>query len=160
MWQSAHDTPERLRESRRQRRALLVVSDGADNHSRYGMSGLRRQLREADVTIYAIGSPNETSSSCARLCQFEASARLANLAEMTGGKAFFPHSYQSLEKTVSHIAVELRRQYSLGYAPSSTSPTGNWRRISARVKTAAKVSVRARAGYFAGRSQHAAPSPN
>lgn len=143
---------ERLRESRNRRRALLIISDGADNHSRLGSNEIRQSLREADIAIYAIGSPESASSGCGRLCQFEATARLESLARISGGAAFFPHSVESLEKAVSHIAVELRRQYSLGYAPSTPQHAAGWRRIKVRVKTenlAAKVTVRAREGYYA-----------
>ncbi|HEX4946275.1 MAG TPA: VWA domain-containing protein [Blastocatellia bacterium] len=143
---------ERLRESRHQRRALLIVTDGVDNHSRYSLRDVQQQLREANVMIYVLGTPEPSSSDCGRICHFEATARLDNLAAMSGGKAFFPHSAESFEQAVSQIAVELRRQYSLGYVPSTPRPTGGWRKIKVRLKpesVMAKVSVRARTGYFA-----------
>ncbi len=143
---------ERLRESRHRRRALLIVSDGVDNHSRYSITDVRRQLREAEVTIYAIGSREPTSSACGRVCHFEATAHLESLAAMSGGKAFFPISRQTLEEAVAQIAVELRRQYHLGYVPSASKRESGWRKIKVRVKgegVAAKTSVRARERYYA-----------
>ena len=143
---------ERLRESRHRRRALLLVTDGVDNHSRYGISDVRRQLREAAVTIYAIGNREPTSSDCGRVCHFEATARLESLAAMSGGKAFFPISRQDVEKNVSQIAVELRRQYSLGYLPSAAQRESGWRKVKVRVKSeglGVNVSVRAREEYYA-----------
>lgn len=142
---------ERLRESRHRRRALLIVSDGVDNHSRYDISDVRRQLREADVAIYALGSREPTSSDCGRVCHFEATARLESLAALSGGKAFFPRHRQDVENNLSQIAVELRRQYSLGYVPSAPQRAGDWRKIKVQVKPeglTAKISVRAREGYY------------
>lgn len=143
---------ERLRESRHRRRALLIVTDGEDNHSRYKLPDVQQQLREADATIYVLGNPEPSSSGCGRLCHFEVTARLDSLASMSGGKAFFPRSLANLEQAVSQIAVELRRQYSLGYVPSTQKREGGWRKIKVRLKpesVTAKVSVRARTGYFA-----------
>lgn len=152
LYDAIHEALGRLRQSRHRKRALLIVSDGADNHSRSGMSELRRQLREAGIAIYAIGANEPTSSSCGRLCHFEAQARLESLAAMTGGNAFFPHSAESLENAVSQIASELRRQYSLGYVSTQLNQDGAWREIKVRVKSDSvkeKISVRAREGYFA-----------
>jgi len=152
LYDAIHEALGRLRQSRHRKRALLIISDGADNHSRSGMSELRRQLREAGIAIYAIGANEPTSSSCARLCHFEAQARLESLAAMTGGNAFFPHSVESLENAVSQIATELRRQYSLGYVSTQPAQDGAWRQIKVRVKSdivKEKISVRAREGYFA-----------
>lgn len=152
LYDAIHRALGRLHESRHRRRALLIVTDGVDNHSRYKLRDVQQQLREADTTIYVIGSPEPSSSGCGRLCHFEVTARLDSLAAMSGGKAFFPHSLESMEQAVSQIAVELRRQYSLGYVPSAQKREGGWRKIKVLVKpesATAKVSVRARTGYFA-----------
>lgn len=152
LYDAIHEALGRLQKSRNHKRALLVISDGADNHSRAGISELRRQLREAGITIYAIGANEPTSSSCQRICHFEAQARLESLAEMTGGAAFFPNSDESLEQAVSQIALELRRQYSLGYVSTLPPQDGSWRKIKVQLRAnrpGEKISVRTREGYFA-----------
>lgn len=152
LYDAIHDSLGKLRQSRNRKRALLVISDGADNHSRASISQLRQQLREAGITIYAIGANEPTSGSCTRLCHFEAQARLESLAAMTGGVAFFPHSDESLERAVSQIALELRRHYSLGYVPTTPTQDGSWRQLKVRLsanRPGEKISVRTREGYFA-----------
>ncbi len=142
---------EKLKEGRHKKRVLLVLSDGADNRSRYNFREVRQLIKESDALIYAISSAS-SSSSCVRMCHQQAQMLLEELVNPTGGKTFFPLTREDLEKVANEIAVTIRRQYSLGYIPSNPVLDGKWRSITARLSHAAqpsKVTVRTRAGYYA-----------
>jgi Ca-activated chloride channel family protein len=144
---------EKLKEGRHKKRVLLVLSDGADNRSRYNFREIRQLIKESDALIYAI-STGTASGGCARLCHQQAQMLLEELVNPTGGKTWFPLTRADLEDAVNEIAVTIRRQYSLGYVPGNPVLDGKWRSINARLSHAAqpsKVTVRTRAGYYASR---------
>lgn len=139
---------EKLRSGRHSKRALLVVSDGADNASRFTSNELYQQLREENILVYCLGYKMWVGEDydCGR-------AILEDLAKITGGGAFFPDSAAELEDAVSTIALELRRQYSLAYSARETGHYEQWRKIKIRVTPpngVLKLRVRTRAGYYAG----------
>jgi Ca-activated chloride channel family protein len=143
---------EKVKQGRHPKRALLVISDGEDNASRYKLKELRQLIKESDVQIYGIGI-FEGISECGRFCRREGQITLSEIAELTGGKAFFPDSGAELEEVIMHIARELRQQYSLGYTPSRAQRDGQWRKIQVRVtpvsRELSRLTVRAREGYYA-----------
>ena len=118
------------------RKALLLITDGVDNHSRYSRGDIRRFLREADVQVYSIDLGR---------------ALIGEFSEITGG-----HSYRTsvngLWETSRKIAAEMKNQYVLGYVSSNTTKDGTWRKIRVKVDPAARkgrLSVRAKDGYYA-----------
>jgi Ca-activated chloride channel homolog len=130
------------------KRALIVISDGEDNHSRTTYNQVRRQLQEANVTIWTvlIGP---------LLPRSNGGAVLDKLAAVSGGKSFFPRNAEKMSEDFEQIALELRRQYSIGYSPSNLAADGKWHRIKVEVApsaTATRAVVRTRTGYYAGRS--------
>jgi Ca-activated chloride channel family protein len=132
------------------KRALLVISDGQDNNSRYTFSELRRLLKESDVLIYAIGilGGNDPGSSLGMAGQ----AILDELASVSGGKAFFPNTTAEMNEIFERIALELRHQYSIGYRPSNFANDGKWHNIKVKVKPPRgmpRLSVRSKEGYYA-----------
>jgi Ca-activated chloride channel family protein len=144
---------EKLKEGRHKKHVLLVLSDGADNQSRYNFREVRQFIKESDALIYAI-STGRASSGCARLCHQQAQMLLEELVNPTGGKTYFPLNREDLEDAANEIAVTIRRQYSLGYVPGNPVLDGKWRNINARLSHAtqpSKVTVRTRAGYYASR---------
>jgi len=145
---------EKLKQGRHKKHVLLVLSDGADNRSRYTFRQVRQLIREGDPILYAIGNPTP-SGNCGRVCHQQAMLLLDELATPTGGRTYFPRSRQDLEDAASEIAVTIRRLYSLGYAPGNRATDGRWRNIQVRLNPTAgapsKVSLRARAGYYARR---------
>lgn len=145
---------EKLKQGRHKKHVLLVLSDGADNRSRYTFRQVRQLIREGDPILYAIGNPTP-SGNCGRVCHQQAMLLLDELVTPTGGRTYFPRSRQDLEDAASEIAVTIRRLYSLGYVPGNRANDGKWRNIQVRLsQTAAapsKVSLRARAGYYARR---------
>ena len=118
------------------RRALVVLSDGADRYSRTTAESALERARQSDVMVYPIALGTSPSPF------FE------QLAALTGGRAFHLRDARLLPDILRGMARELRFQYLLGYAPSRPSPAGEWRRIVVRVKKPG-VTVRARDGYFA-----------
>ncbi|MBL8206215.1 MAG: VWA domain-containing protein [Blastocatellia bacterium] len=130
------------------KRALIVISDGEDNRSRITYNQVRRQLQEADVTIWTvlIGP---------LLPRSNGGAVMDKLAAVSGGKSFFPRNAEKMSEDFEQIALELRRQYSIGYSPSNLAADGKWHRIKVEVApavTATRAVVRTRTGYYAGMS--------
>ena len=141
---------ERLSRGAYSKRVLLLISDGQDNNSRYGLSETRQLLRESEVMVYSIGIADPiqlTGKAGARIRH-----TLEGLAEITGGKAFYPRHAEKMDETFEEIALELRSQYSIGYRPRDFTSDGKWHRIKVKVSPPSgtnHLSVRSRAGYYA-----------
>lgn len=131
------------------KKAILLISDGQDNSSRYTFSELRRQLKESDVIIYAIGIVSGGDDS---QLGYGGRAILEELAGVSGGKAFFPSTSAEMNDTFERIALELRTQYSIGFRPSSFANDGKWHKLKIKVQPPRgfpRLFVRGREGYFA-----------
>jgi Ca-activated chloride channel homolog len=140
---------ERVTRGAHQKRAVLLISDGQDNSSRYTFNELRRLLKETDVIIYAVGivSGNDHSS-----LDYTGRSILEELAGVSGGKAFFPSTGAEMNDTFERIALELRTQYSIGYRPSNFANDGKWHKIKIKVQPPRgfpRLFVRGREGYYA-----------
>ena len=139
----------KMREAKYQRKALLIISDGGDNHSRYSEGEIRSVIKEADVLIYAIGIydhyfPTEEE----RL----GPALLDELTELTGGRAFTVDNPNDLADVATKIGIELRNQYVLAYRPRNPTHDGKWHRIRVKVippKGLPPLQVYAKTGYYA-----------
>jgi len=132
------------------KKALLIISDGGDNHSRYTETDIRKYAREADVQIYAIGlyepgggpTPEEQMGP----------SMLADLTQMTGGRAFAVGTLADLPDIATKISMELRNQYVVGYRPSDHTRDGKWRKIKVKLrppKGLPPLAVYAKTGYYA-----------
>ena len=142
------------------RRAVVILSDGADTTSLLSDDQVLDAARRAEVTVYAVGlgiseaSPNVVSADSSRARFF-----LTKLASESGGEAFFPRSIHELDGVYDRIAEELSMQYSLGYVSSNALRDGKWRKVI--VQSARGALIRHRAGYYAGRKRTARASiPN
>jgi len=144
---------EKVRQGRHRKRALLVISDGQDNASRYTLDQLRQRLKESDVHLYCVGvNRAATSDKAGQREAMRGRIVLDDIARLTGGRAFFVNSASELEEATTRVALELRRQYSLGYTPTNQRHDGQWRKIRVRVNRPAwapELTVRARDGYYA-----------
>ena len=141
---------EKVQRGAHPKRALLLISDGQDNNSRYTFNELRRLLKESDVVLYGIGilSGGDAGSSLG----MEGQGILDELASVSGGKAFFPRSAAEMDDIFEQIALELRHQYSIGYKPSNFTNDGKWRKIKVRVtppRGLPRLFVRSKEGYYA-----------
>ena len=141
-----------MKKSTTNRRALLVISDGGDNHSRYTENDVKRAVREANVQIYSVGIFEPLSSRGRTTEEAGGPSLLADLAEVSGGRMFSVEDANELPDIAEKISIELRNQYVIGYRPSNLVRDGRWRRI--RVKLNAPrglppLQVYSRTGYYA-----------
>ena len=149
LWDGMYLGVNELRNSRYRRKAMVVISDGGDNHSRYTESELRSLLKEADVEVYAIGMLHPYAT---RLEEKRGPLELEEVTSVTGGRVFTARNSVELSRAVTQISRELRSQYVLGYYPSNRIRDGKWRRLKIRVTKSAspeKVRLYAKKGYYA-----------
>ncbi|MFL6284651.1 MAG: VWA domain-containing protein [Pyrinomonadaceae bacterium] len=140
---------ERVARGTHPKRAILLISDGQDNSSRYTFTELRRLLKESDVIIYAIGIVDGHDDS---QLGYTGRAILEELSGVSGGKAFFPSTSAEMNDTFERIALELRTQYSIGFRPTSFANDGKWHKLKIKVQPPRgfpRLFVRGREGYFA-----------
>ena len=140
---------ERVSRGAHPKRAILLISDGQDNSSRYTFTELRRLLKESDVIIYAVGIVDGHDDS---QLGYTGRAILEELAGVSGGKAFFPSTSAEMNDTFERIALELRTQYSIGFRPTSFANDGKWHKLKIKVQPPRgfpRLFVRGREGYFA-----------
>lgn len=133
-----------------QKRALIIISDGQDNNSRYTFSDVRKQLKESDVSVYAIGILDGKDSGS--MDGIKGQAYLDELTGVTGGRSFYPQTNAELDEIFERIALELRHQYSIGYRPANFNNDGKWRKLKVKVKPPRglpRLFIRTREGYYA-----------
>jgi Ca-activated chloride channel family protein len=139
----------KLKDAKYDRKALLIISDGGDNRSRYTESELRRVVRESDIQIYSIGifdtyAPTTEEEMGPLL--------LTDICEMTGGRMFRVSDLGDLGDIASRISAELRNQYVIGYRPSDLKKDGSWRKLRVRLVPPPglpNLTVHFRQGYYA-----------
>ncbi|HTR39373.1 MAG TPA: VWA domain-containing protein [Bryobacteraceae bacterium] len=124
------------------RRAMVILSDGEDNQSRYTRDQALEMAQKADVTIYTI------STNITRI-ESEGDKVLRYFAEETGGQSFFPFKASDLNQSFENIANELRHQYNIFYRPDPLKTDGLYHNVEIRVKGHKELIVRARKGYYA-----------
>ena len=129
------------------RKVMVLYSDGADTSSRLNLGKVMKMLKASDVTVYAIGSFGNLPISM----QFPQRGELADIAETTGGTAFFPFSVKDLNRIYEQVLGEVRSQYTIGYISTNEKTDGAWRKVKVKITRAdAKgLRVRARKGYYA-----------
>ena len=141
----------KMRQARYARRAMLILSDGGDNHSRYTAHDVKAAIKEADVMIYAVGTYERYVSTQEELLGPDL---LRSLSELTGGQAFTLTNLKELPEVTRAIGAQLRHQYVLAYQPQSATHDGKWHKISVKLRLPKKLQyllhVDARAGYYAG----------
>ena len=139
----------KMRNAKYAKKALLIVSDGGDNHSRYTEHELISLVKEADVLIYAIGIydsyfPTDEERLGPSL--------LNEISELTGGRCFAVDNPKDLADAASKIGVELRNQYVLGYRPQKPAHDSKWHKIKVKLllpKGLPPLQARAKEGYYA-----------
>ena len=139
----------KMKDARHERKALLVVSDGGDNRSRYTEGEVRAQVREADVEIYSIGifdpyAPTPEERTGPQL--------LEDLSDVTGGRLFRVDDIDEMGDIAEKISTELRNQYVIGYRPQDLTRDGKWRKVKVKVNPPQglpPLTIYARTGYYA-----------
>jgi len=141
---------ERVTRGTHQKKAMLIISDGQDNASRYNFGEVRRLMKEADVTVYAVGIMDGRDAGS--ITGMQGQAFLDELTSVTGGKAFYPQTDVEMDEIFERIALELRHQYSIGFTPKDFTPDGKWHKTKVKVKPPrgiSRLTVRTREGYYA-----------
>jgi len=139
----------KMKDAHHERKALLVVSDGGDNRSRYTEGEVRAEVREADVEIYSIGifdpyaaTPEERTGP----------QLLDDVSSSTGGRLFRVDDVDEMSDIAEKISTELRNQYVIGYKPKDLTRDGKWRKVKVKVNPPPglpPLTVYARTGYYA-----------
>ena len=124
------------------RRAIIMLTDGEDNQSRYTRDQALEMAHKADVVLYTI------STNISRI-ESDGDKVLKYLASETGGVSFFPFKVQDLAQSFENIANELRHQYNLFYRPEPLKTDGLYHEVSIKVKNRKELQVHARKGYYA-----------
>ncbi len=139
----------KMKDAHNAKKALLIISDGGDNHSRYTENEIKSMVKEADVQIYAIGifslSPTQPE-------EVAGPALLTEVAQVTGGRMFTITNPNELADVATKIGIELRNQYVLGYRPKNKAKDGRWRKIKVKLippKGLPHLNVYAKTGYYA-----------
>jgi Ca-activated chloride channel family protein len=139
----------KMREAKFGKKALLIISDGGDNHSRYTEEEVKSAVKESDVMIYAIGTFDRYLHTDEEKLGPEL---LSNIADTTGGRAFILDNMAEMPTLAHRIGTELRTQYVLGYHPENPPHDGKWRKVSVKLKLPKKLpymQAKARTGYYA-----------
>lgn len=139
----------KMKNAKHNKKALLIISDGGDNRSRYTDSEIKNMVKEADVQIYSIGlfetdpqTPEEKNGPYL----------LNEICDLTGGRLFRIDDVSELSDTATKIGIELRNQYVIGYRPTNAAHEGKWRKIKVKLippKGLPQLIVHAKTGYYA-----------
>ena len=139
-----------------EKKVLLVITDGEDNASQESLEqAIRRLQEESGPTVYTIGLLAEERSKRAKRA-------LREMAEETGGIAFFPQGLAEVDAITQQIAHDIRNQYTIGYKPTKPQSEGGFRtvKVAADAKGYKKLQVRTRSGYYAGQQRAESPKPS
>jgi Ca-activated chloride channel family protein len=140
-----------LKKAHKDKKVLLVISDGLDNASRRSLADAVREAQRSDAVIYAIGIFSDEDLKENRSQMRKARSALVDLTTATGGLAFFPDTADETEALCTQIAHDIRNQYTLGYSPTNTSQDAKFRSVLVTLdppKGMGKLTVRTRTGYF------------
>lgn len=141
---------EKVKKGSNAKKAILLITDGEDNHSHYTFGNVSEIIKESEIQMYAIGIADGWNSDF--VAGQQGRQRIEQLTESGGGRAFFPDSVSELEDITTRIAVELKNQYVLGYISTNANKDGKWRKIRAKVKPPVgmpRLSIRTKGGYYA-----------
>ena len=135
---------EHLKKGNRDKKVLIVVSDGGDNASKHNLAQIMAMAGQSDAIIYTIGIYTEEDPD-------QNPNALRQLSKATGGEAFFPQSVPEVVPLCERIAHDIRNQYTIAYAPANRTQDGAYRVIQVKAMASGygRLSVRTRAGYYA-----------
>ena len=139
----------KMKQAKHERKAILIVSDGGDNRSRYTENEVRNLVRESDVEVYAIGIFDVYAATTE---ERNGPLLLHDLTEETGGQLFRVDDISDMADIATKISAELRNQYVLGYKPSDAKRNGKWRKVKVKLVPPPglpPLTVHARTGYYA-----------
>lgn len=139
--------------AKRDKKVILVVTDGNDNASSVSLELLVREAQHDDVLVYAIGLLSEEEKKEAKA----AKRALDLLTDSTGGQAFYPKEVSEVEKIAHEVAHDIRNQYTLAYTPTNAALDGSFRQVRVVIKSPGGLTARTRQGYYAVNKQPKKP---
>jgi VWFA-related protein len=139
--------------AKRDKKVILVVTDGNDNASLMSIEALVREAQQNDVLIYAIGLLSEEEKREAG----KAKRALNLLVESTGGQVFYPKDVTQVEQIAHEVAHDIRNQYTITYTPTNQALDGSFRQIKVAIKSAGNPIGRTRMGYYATKDRGTVP---
>lgn len=122
-----------MKKAKNARKAILILSDGGDNSSRYTESEIKNAVREADVQVYAIGIFEPIHARGRTAEELNGPGMLNEMAEQTGGRHFAVENLNELSDIAAKIGIELRNQYVIGYSPANPNRDGKYRRVTVKL---------------------------
>jgi Ca-activated chloride channel family protein len=143
LYDAVHLGMEQIGGARNKKTALILITDGEDNSSRYTATEVRELAKESKTPIYAIGEKGKLAYG---------HDEIQGLSDLTGGRAFFPQNLSELDYYVDLIRSELAHQYVLGYTPINKTRDGKWRKLQVKLTVPAgpsKTIIHNRPGYYA-----------
>ena len=141
-----------IKKGHKDKRVLLVVTDGDDDASRKTLADVMKVAEESNVTIYAIGVFSDDDRNHQKSMVRRSKKELAELAEVTGGQAYFPETLEEVDPLCAQVARDIRNQYTLGYYPSNSAKDGTFRAVHVDAippRGESKLNIRTRTGYYA-----------
>ncbi len=135
--------------AKRDKKVILVVTDGNDNASSISLEALVRAAQQDDILVYAIGLLTDEEKREAS----KAKRALGILVESTGGQVFYPKDVSEVERIAHQVAHDVRNQYTIGYTPLNLTLDGTYRQIKVAVKAPGNLIAHARSGYYATKDQ-------
>jgi VWFA-related protein len=148
-----------LKKASKDKRVLLVVTDGEDNTSRNSLEKTIREVQKTDTVVYTIGLLSQESKKNAK----RAKKALEDIAKASGGLSYFPENVEDVHNICQQVAHDIRNQYTLAYYPSNSKRDGTFRAVQVEVippRGRGKLVARTRNGYYAPNSPSSAAAGN
>jgi len=159
LYDALYLSAEHVKNGKKDKKALLLITDGEDNVSKYGINKVIEALKQSKVTLYTIGLLEENDQRGGLFKKppsKKAKDDLQKFAEITGGQAFFPKNLDEVEELVKHIAHDLRNHYTISYTPTNAKLDGSYREIGVKVnppKSLGKITWHTKQGYYAPKAE-------
>jgi Ca-activated chloride channel family protein len=155
LYDAIYLSADHVKTGKKDKKAILLITDGEDNVSKYKFEKVVETLRQSKVTLYAIGLLEEDDQRGGLFHappSKKAKLDLVKFAEITGGQAFFPKNLDEVEDITKRIAHDIRNHYTITYTPTNANLDGSYREITVKVtppKNAGKITWHAKPGYYA-----------
>jgi len=155
LYDALYLSADHVKSGKKDKKAILLITDGEDNVSKYGINKVVEALRQSKVTLYAVGlleDDDQRGGLFRKPPSKKAKDDLIRFAEITGGQAYFPKSLDEVEDLTKRIAHDIRNHYTIGYTPTNAKLDGSWREISVKItppKNLGKITLHAKQGYYA-----------
>jgi len=159
LYDAIYLSSEHVKNGKKDKKALLLITDGEDNVSKYGINKVIEALKQSKVTLYTVGLLEENDQRGGLFKKppsKKAKDDLQKFAEITGGQAFFPKNLDEVEELVKHIAHDLRNHYTISYTPTNAKLDGSYREIAVKVsppKSLGKITWHTKQGYYAPKAE-------